>query len=85
MILVGLLFGGLVGVCNPMLYAWIASYFLSDDKANIAGFSFALGSFIACFGFVKTSYPELWAFPIGVFLGLTVAWMRFFRTRELNG
>jgi hypothetical protein len=73
-------------VINTMLIAWIASRFLDESKAKIAGFSFMLGG--ACFGWPGRSgtadafVGDYIALVGGFVTGLAFVWLQFFGKRR---
>lgn len=75
-------------VVNVFFAAWLANFFLSEDKAKIAGFSFVLGG-----GVLGGAAPEIttiapladrMAILIGGVVGLAFAWAQFFWRRKQN-
>jgi hypothetical protein len=76
---------GLVGIINPMFFAWITSKFMSDDKAQIAGFSFWIGMLIT--GPVLKAVDTLSEIGAvaGALTGTAFVWFQFFRRKTANG
>ena len=74
--------GAVVTVINVMFVAWLAHFFLTEEKAEIAAFAFYLGVFAAG-GFgeldvVATLGGEKFGLAGGVIAGLAIVWAHFF-------
>ena len=66
-------------VCNTMFCAWLASYFISDDKAKIAAFSFTLGMIMNGRPSQFANMSDSIAMLAGALLGLAFVGFQFFR------
>jgi hypothetical protein len=74
-----------VAVINPLIFAWIASFLLPEDKSKIAGFSFALGIFVAGAGSAGLSAIDKGAMLAGVIVGSVFVWKQFVQKVEQHG
>jgi hypothetical protein len=66
-------------VWNTMFCAWLASHFISADKAKIAAFSFTLGMIVNGRPSQFANMGDFIALLAGALLGLAFVGFQFFR------
>lgn len=74
-----------VTVFNAMLFAWVAHYFVSEDQARIAAFSFVLGGMIYGDPFRFASYENKFALIAGLIVGTVFVYWQFFQREVTSG
>ena len=81
-----LLVGFVLTIVHAYLARWVASFFVGDGTAHVAGFSFALGVGYAATGNINRALiePRI-ALLSGALLGLTLIWYLFFKRAKANG
>lgn len=81
-------FVGLLGALFVGYFArWVATHFVSEDIAPVAGFSFALGSggWASQRGIDAATSLQEGGLTLGSLMGLVLVWYFFFKREAANG
>lgn len=78
-----------LGLCGVLILAHIARFvavnLLSEEKADVASFSFTLGGIATSQGLSAVTPTPLIGFHIGTVVGIAIVWFLLFQRRAATG